>query len=267
MNNEHLEALRKRIRSANRVKERMEIVAVYAKEMVGADRFSLFIYDREKDRLKSLYADGIGGSLSLRSNVGIAGYAFHKRVTVIENDTAKNPYFLAAVDRKSGYRTKSVLTVPVVERKRQRAIGVIQLLNKNGGFSKSDGVIVEEIAAFVAEREMCGALFTTDEVQEESENRHQERLDAYLSDKKLYFLEDGNVYYKIVGLERPYFIGADKCYRLETQPQQMTLYYMSVTEELYGEEAAVFLHRDMQGVFVRPLREKAEATLCSFECD
>jgi sigma-B regulation protein RsbU (phosphoserine phosphatase) len=56
---------------------------------------------------------------------------------VLVNDTAVDPRFSAAIDKGSGYRTESLLTVPL-RTSRGEVIGACQVLNKPGGFQPRD---------------------------------------------------------------------------------------------------------------------------------
>jgi GAF domain-containing protein len=64
------------------------------------------------------------------------------------NDPYSHPDFNPAVDRETGYRTLSVLCMPIVNRRNKRVFAVAQLLNKNGGeaFSVEDEESFREFA-------------------------------------------------------------------------------------------------------------------------
>ncbi len=236
MNNQDIVAsLKKEISKATTAKESIVIIADYAKKITGADRCSLFLFSKEKDQLRSIYTDGIKGAIVLRSNAGIVGYAFHKRESVLENDTASSSIFLSAVDQKSGYKTKTILAVPIISSNNTR-LGVIQLLNKKEGFDKIDKENIELFAkeAIIILNPQQQKTQTAEAVknkEETTQETYQNRFDHYLRDKKLFIMEDGSVYYKIRNMIRDYFIGADKCYLLESIPKTIEVYYFSQTND------------------------------------
>jgi signal transduction protein with GAF and PtsI domain len=88
-----LEMLKLEISKHTTFKEKINTLADYIKGVTGAERCSLFIFKEDKEQLVSIYNDGVQGSITLKSNIGLVGYAFHKRKTVLENDVAHSPLF------------------------------------------------------------------------------------------------------------------------------------------------------------------------------
>lgn len=249
-------SLKTNISKAGTLKERITIAAKYAKEVTGAERCSLFLYNKEKDQLRSIYADGLNGTIALKSNAGIVGYAFHKRESVLENNTATSTVFLKAVDQKSHYTTKSILAVPIIGSDNKR-LGVIELLNKEHGFNDIDREIIEVCAKTTVTILDPQVQVSKKEEPAQSKEKNalealQKKFDNYLKDKKLYIMEDGSVYYKLLNMKRDYFIAADKCYLLEDIPKKIEIYHYTIT----GNE---FLSLNM----LVKLDEKAEALLIS----
>jgi len=115
-------------------------IAQKATEMMNADRFSLFLYDRGSDELSTTVALGMGKKeIRIPSSEGIAGHCFQTGETLNIHDVYEDPRFLKAVDRSTGYRTKSVLCMPFLGRSGQR-LGVVELINKKDGkaFTRED---------------------------------------------------------------------------------------------------------------------------------
>ncbi len=67
---------------------------------------------------------------------GIAGWVVAHRQAAIVNDVKKDPRFYGILDKKSGFLTESVMAVPMIAN--DKAIGVIEVFNKPGGFSSHD---------------------------------------------------------------------------------------------------------------------------------
>jgi adenylate cyclase len=101
--------------------------------ILDADRSTLFIHDERTDELWSRVAQGLTtNEIRFPSRVGIAGSVLHSGETVNIEDAYEDDRFNQNVDKKTGYRTKSVLCMPIVN-KLGKAIGVAQVLNKDGG--------------------------------------------------------------------------------------------------------------------------------------
>jgi len=108
-------------------------------EVMEADRCSIFLHDPNTDELWSTVAMGMKGRvIRIPSSIGFAGYCFQTGETVNLEDAYTDERFNREVDLKSGYRTRSVLCMPLYTRTGSR-LGVIQLLNKREGvFTKED---------------------------------------------------------------------------------------------------------------------------------
>lgn len=102
-------------------------------EILDADRATLFLYDAESDELWSDVALGLDESqiIQFPSSAGIAGSVFTNGVTINIVDAYKDSRFNQGVDKKTGYRTRTILCQQV-HTKTGKPIGVIQVLNKKG---------------------------------------------------------------------------------------------------------------------------------------
>ncbi len=252
------------ISKANSLKDAINIVAKYAKNITGTERCSLFIFNKEKNQLRSIYNDGIKGRIVLNSNVGIVGYAFHKKQTILENDTSRSSIFSKAVDKKTTYKTISLMAVPIINEENKR-LGVIQLLNKKQGlFTQENKKDIEEFARILAT--LLNPLIHKNKTGQELKDNKKiqleslhEKLDHYLLDKKLFLVEDGSVYYKILGMRREYFIGADTCYQLNKDPTKIKIYYHNtatddflntVTDDFLSLDMLVYINEKVEGLLI-----------------
>ena len=122
------------------------------REMLGADRGSVFLLDKDRGELWSLVAEG-DEVKEIRFSVdkGIAGYVARTGRTVNIPDAYSDPRFNREVDRRTGYRTKSILCSPM-KNLQGEVIGVVQILNKLEGdtFTKDDEIALEAFAAQAA---------------------------------------------------------------------------------------------------------------------
>ena len=108
-----------------------------AKEILGADRCSLFLYDPEREVLWTKVAHGVD-RIEVPVDKGIVGKVFREGKPLSVSDAHSSPYFNPEVDKETGYYTRSVLAVPVLS-PTGRVIGVYQAINKKKGvFSQVD---------------------------------------------------------------------------------------------------------------------------------
>jgi phosphoserine phosphatase RsbU/P len=105
----------------------------------NADRATLFLVDAEGGELWSLIAQGIGHKeIRLPIGRGLAGWVAKNGQTLSLSDAHQDPRFDPRFDESLGYRTGSILVLPVRARD-GRIIGVLELLNKQGGpFNMAD---------------------------------------------------------------------------------------------------------------------------------
>ncbi len=110
-----------------------------ATRMLNADRATLFLNDEKTNELFSRVAMGDGiGEIRLPNTAGIAGSVFTSgqsmNIPYAYADLRFNPTF----DKQTGYFTRSILCVPVIN-KEGKVIGCTQVLNKSGGkFTSED---------------------------------------------------------------------------------------------------------------------------------
>ncbi len=124
-------------------------ISKYIKEISGADRCSIFVHDAKNNELWTTLADGLE-KLIVPANQGIVGYTMDIKEPIIENSPYKNPYFLHNIDTKTGYTTTNLATVPIFNSKK-KIIGVLQLLNKEGGFKDSDVKFMDFFSSYISD--------------------------------------------------------------------------------------------------------------------
>jgi adenylate cyclase len=108
-------------------------IVAAATQFLDAERSTLFIYDPSKDELWSRVAEGTEQrQIRIPANAGIAGAAFVSGDVLNIPDAYADRRFNREIDRRSGFRTRNLLNVPVIDRTGER-VGVVQVLNKRGG--------------------------------------------------------------------------------------------------------------------------------------
>jgi HD-GYP domain-containing protein (c-di-GMP phosphodiesterase class II) len=113
------------------VRRLLGIVNDAAARVAEADRSSLFVVDRERGELWTPAAHGTG-EIRIPRGAGIAGAVATGGRPVSIPDAYADPRFDAEVDAATGYRTRSVLAVPMVNGQGE-VVGVIQALNRRDG--------------------------------------------------------------------------------------------------------------------------------------
>ncbi len=114
----------------------LPLISQYAKDVIGAQRCSIFIYDTQKNELWTTLADGVE-KIVVPSDKGIVGYTIQSQEPCIENDAYSSPHFLADIDKQTGYITKNIGTSPIFD-SQKKILGVLQILNKEGDFVAED---------------------------------------------------------------------------------------------------------------------------------
>ena len=138
------------------------------KTIVNADRASFWKWDKRKGQIWTMSATGID-KIVIPDNTGLVGKALRTKKTVITNDPYNDPDFNKDIDVKTGYKTKSVLVLPVADIN-GNFIGALQLINKNddNGFDDEADPRKLSLAALV-----CGIALESETFLEES---HHDRL-------------------------------------------------------------------------------------------
>lgn len=117
-----------------------------AKQVLSADRGTVWLYDPKTDELVLEVATGIA-PVRVPAGAGIAGSCARTREIINVPDCYADPRFNPDVDRRSGYRTRCMLTLPLIDHK-DVLVGVMQVLNKAGGvFDADDEALATALAA------------------------------------------------------------------------------------------------------------------------
>ncbi|HDL18594.1 MAG TPA: GAF domain-containing protein, partial [Bacteroidetes bacterium] len=129
----------------------LKLVMDEVKDILQADRCTVFLLDDEKDELWSKVGHGLENfEIRFPKSKGIAGYVATTGEVLKIDDCYNSPYFNPEIDRKTGYRTRNMLTVPM-RNKKMEVIGVFQVLNKRSGiFTDEDVRMLEAIAPIAA---------------------------------------------------------------------------------------------------------------------
>ena len=121
------------------LKELLRKVMSEATRMLNAERSTLFLNDEKTNELWSQVGEGLEATqIRFPNHLGIAGAVFTSTETVNIPHAYADLRFNPSFDKQTGFFTRSILCVPVIN-KEGKTIGVTQVLNKRGGpFNEED---------------------------------------------------------------------------------------------------------------------------------
>ncbi|MGE4527666.1 MAG: GAF domain-containing protein [Rhodospirillaceae bacterium] len=160
-----------RMAEAEGLDAQLQILLDIATEALGAERGTIFLNDPDTRELYSrVVVGGVTREIRILNGSGLAGHVFTEGVGLIVPDAYADDRFNPDIDRRTGFKTRNVLTAPI-RTLRGEPIGVAQILNKiDGAFSDADLDLVTEMntqAAIV----LKGSLFVqTLEMSRKQEN-------------------------------------------------------------------------------------------------
>ncbi|HEX4143049.1 MAG TPA: sigma-54-dependent Fis family transcriptional regulator [Pirellulales bacterium] len=126
-------------------------MAEAATRLLGADRASIFLWDRPNHTLVGRPALGVeSGELRIPDNSGVVGQVVHtgqaRRVSTHSPDSEIN----RQVDRQLGYQTRTLVCVPLRGSKGE-LFGAFEVINKlDGEFTTDDELALTELASHAA---------------------------------------------------------------------------------------------------------------------
>jgi sigma-B regulation protein RsbU (phosphoserine phosphatase) len=129
----------------------LDIILDTALGIVEGDRGTVYLIDEKKEELWSRVLRGEEHvNIELPIGKGIAGYVAATGDTLNIDDAYLDPRFNPEVDKITGYRTKTILCMPM-NNKEGKIIGVFQLLNKQRGiFTGEDEAIIAALSVHAA---------------------------------------------------------------------------------------------------------------------
>ncbi len=171
------------------------LLADLGRDLITADRCTVWLIDDESDTLWSKVAHGLD-RIVIPKKAGIAGRVAMTGEAIITNDPYNYECFDKKVDIKTGYKTRSIIALPIQDSE-GKAIGVFQAVNKltlSGRFSETDmehlllaatytgkqlesALLQEEIEA--TQKEIIFTLAETGEMRSKETGNHVKRVAEY----------------------------------------------------------------------------------------
>lgn len=132
-------------------------ITMHANQLIQADRCTVFLVDDAKQELWSVSTDS-GKEIRIPKSAGIAGQCATEGKIINIPDAYKDPRFNQEIDKKTGYKTQSMLVIPVRNEQQSRILAVIQMINKTefdgviGQFDEDDVTVMDTFAKYVGSK-------------------------------------------------------------------------------------------------------------------
>jgi Nif-specific regulatory protein len=118
----------------------LEQIAHEATRLLNCDRSSIFLWDKDRNEVEARPALGVkGSSLRIPAGEGIVGETLKTGKAICVENAYDDPRFNQEVDRKSGYRTRNLICVPLRDAQ-NNVVGAFEGINQNENrpFSEDD---------------------------------------------------------------------------------------------------------------------------------
>lgn len=146
------------IASEKRLDKLLMLMADLGRQLVAADRCTIWLFDKEKNELWTKVAHGID-EIRIPANTGVVGRVISTRCDYFTNDAYGDPSFNRDVDKRTGYRTKALLAIPIFDNE-GNIFGAYQAVNKMTKareFSQNDIDYLKMIATY-SEKSLSNAM-------------------------------------------------------------------------------------------------------------
>ncbi|MGD2100256.1 MAG: GAF domain-containing protein [Desulfobacterales bacterium] len=127
-----------------------EVIVDQTKEVMASERCSVFLIDEQELNLTAFVSTDLKrNEIVLPKTEGVAGWVFQNKIPLIVPDAYADSRFCRGIDGQTGFQTRNILCVPLINRK-NKCIGTLQALNKKSGdYSPDDKEIMLHLANYV----------------------------------------------------------------------------------------------------------------------
>ena len=142
------------INSSLQINDVLDSAMKAAEEFMDAEASSVFDFDQERGDISVRLARGEKGGFiqdrKLKPGEGVAGWVIESGKPLIVEDVQKESRFSDRFDSETGFRTRSLICVPLIIRK--KTIGALQVINKKneGPFTRDDLELLTALAQQIA---------------------------------------------------------------------------------------------------------------------
>ncbi|MGA1840133.1 MAG: sigma 54-interacting transcriptional regulator [bacterium] len=167
----------------------LKLILQKTKELLNVEGASIIFWDEKK---KSLYFPIVAEetqelesrlrNLFFSCDLGIAGWVLRECKPALVNEVDKDPRFYREVDERTGYKTKSLLCVPLCVKR--GILGVIETINKKDGpFTENDKNLLMSMAGNIAISIENATLYHDLKKAEAFLRRQNAELKQYIKEK------------------------------------------------------------------------------------
>jgi len=127
-----------------------EVIMEQTNRIMDTERCSVFLFDPETDQLWALVSTDLAkNEIRIPTNHGVAGWVFQNKTPMIINDAYGDPRFFSQIDKQTGFRTRNILCIPLINREK-KCIGTLQTLNKKAGeFTEQDQDLLTSASHYI----------------------------------------------------------------------------------------------------------------------
>ncbi len=133
-------------------------IATMGKLLIGADRSTVWLLNQKRETLWTKVAHGIP-TIEVPMHSGVVGESVRTGEIIVSNNPYELPYFNPEVDKNTGYKTESLLTIPLFNDINE-PLGAFQCVNKIAGDKKFDDEDVKllQLVAGYAQKSLVAAM-------------------------------------------------------------------------------------------------------------
>jgi|TARA_B100000959_G_C14996785_1_gene630659 phosphoserine phosphatase len=141
-------------------------------DIMKADSGSVWLHNENRDVLE-MHLPEVHPMITVKTGEGLVGECLATNKVINVRDCYTDPRFNPDVDKRTGYKTESILSIPLIGFE-QNLVGVLQMLNKSGGpFDDIDELLALSLAAQSAvalqRAQMTETLIAKERLDEEIE--------------------------------------------------------------------------------------------------
>lgn len=111
--------------------EVINILADMGRALTSSDRCTVWVVSDDKKTIWTKVAHGVSGRLQIPIDSGIVGSAIVNEEKILIDDVYQDSRFNSSVDKETGYRTKSMMVIPMFDND-DKIIGAFQVMNHQG---------------------------------------------------------------------------------------------------------------------------------------
>jgi signal transduction histidine kinase len=165
------------ITSEINLKKLFHVIMQQINQIMQTERCSVFLHDSDTGELYSQVSTDLKkNEVRISTNHGIAGWVFKNRMAQIINDPYNDSRFLPEVDRATGFKTRNIICIPLINRN-NICIGTLQTLNKKQAqFSDNDKDLLTAASHYIVIALENAKLYEELKTLDKARNRVVEHL-------------------------------------------------------------------------------------------